>query len=156
MEQREAQAIIRMVESNWHFDLGAQGRELWRDAIEPYDAALATAAVAALARQPLPGGRARPVLADLRQVLIRIARDQAERESWRGLPPEPLGRPSWVTRWERARAAGDARLFPEQAPGLIALQKGDPANAAAYRLPSAPETDAEVWVQPDEYAERAA
>lgn len=80
MEPREAQEIIRMVESSWLCDFGPAGRELWRQMLEPYDAELATRAVAEMARHPLPGNRARPTVADLRAVIVRLARTEHELE----------------------------------------------------------------------------
>ena len=47
-------------------------------------------------------------------------------------------KPEWVTRWERARAAKDTRLFPEQLP---VCHRPEPFD------------NADVWVQPDEYLE---
>jgi hypothetical protein len=64
--EREAQEIIRMVESNWSFDLG-DARALWRDALVRYDAELATQAVARLARTRLRGRR--PDLPDLLELI---------------------------------------------------------------------------------------
>lgn len=150
MEPRDAQSLIRMVEANWHCDLGKEGRELWRQMLEPYDAGVATRAVALLAKHPLPGGRARPNVADLRTIIVSISRHDSE-ENWRELPAGPLPRPAWVDRWERARAEGDQRAFPEQIPGYLALQKEDPANATAYALPDSPTTNEADWVQPHEY-----
>lgn len=49
MNEREAQEIIRMVESNWRFDLGA-ARSLWRTELLRFDAGIVTKAVARLAR----------------------------------------------------------------------------------------------------------
>jgi hypothetical protein len=153
VEPREAQEIIRMVESSWLCDFGPAGRELWRQMLEPYDAELATRAVAEMARHPLPGNRARPTVADLRAVIVRLARTEHELEGWRELPPSPLPKPEWVSRWTRARAAGDRRMFPEQVPGALAIQRDDPRNLLAYAFPEGPESDPAHWVQEHEYAE---
>lgn len=67
MTGREAQEVVRMVESNWRFDLGP-ARALWREELLPFDAELATKAVAKLAREL----HRRPDLSDLRDLLIRL------------------------------------------------------------------------------------
>lgn len=145
-----------MIEANWHFDLGQPGRDLWRGELIGYDADLATRAVVKLARRPLPGGRARPNIADVRAALLELGRREVvEREAWHALPPGPLPKPAWVSRWERARAAGDFRIFPEQVPGYLDHQKDDPLDERAYALPTSPQDDATDWVQPHEYAESA-
>lgn len=146
MTPREAQELVRMVESNWMCDFGERGRELWRKLLEPYDAELATRAIAELAKMPLPGNRARPTVADLRGVIVRLRRIEYDTSAWReGLPSGPLARPEWVSRWTRARAAGDHRPFPEQVPGFREIP---------VALPPEPVTDRDVWVQADEYLEQ--
>lgn len=150
MDAREAQTIIRMVESNWHLDLGAEGRELWRSSLEPFDADVATKAVANLARSPLPSNRSRPQLSDLRAAIFALERSRIRPVA---LTAGRHPKPEWVKRWQRARDAGDARMFPEQASGYRELQRmdGNPLNVIAYALPEAPTSDASVWVQPGEY-----
>lgn len=48
MNNREAQEIIRMIESNWHMDLDS-ARKIWRDALVKYDADLVSRVVADVA-----------------------------------------------------------------------------------------------------------
>lgn len=147
MEEREAQEIVRMVESAWRVDYGEQGRRLWRDMLLPYGPELATKATAQLAQRQ----RERPTIADLRQVILSLRRQEIDREGWRELPPEKPIRPEWVARWERAHAVGDDRVFPEQISGYLSLQQGHPLNLKAYALPSTPTDDRNDWIQPDEY-----
>lgn len=68
MTEREAQEVVRMVESNWRFDLGT-ARGLWRSELMPFDAEMATQAVAKLAREL----HRRPDLSDLRNLLLRMS-----------------------------------------------------------------------------------
>lgn len=147
MEEREAQEIVRMVESTWRVDYGRAGRELWRDMLLPYDPQMATRAVADLSKRQ----RERPTIADLRQVLVSLKSRETADQAWRELPPAPLPTPEWVKRWKRARAAGDERIFPEQIPGYLDLQKDHPLNVEAYKLPTTPTGDAADWVQEGEY-----
>lgn len=67
MTEREAQEVVRMVESNWRFDLGT-ARALWREELVRFDAEVATKAVAKLAREL----HRRPDLSDLLDVLGRM------------------------------------------------------------------------------------
>jgi len=153
---REAQEIIRMIEANWQCDYGKEGRELWRSLLSPYDPGLGTRAVALLAKEPLPGNRYRPQVADLRQHLRRLSQ-QARDESFKALGPGPrVAIPEWVERWRQARAVKDERVFPEQIPGYNEMQTFHPDNAKAYVLPASPTTNAEDWVQSHEYVEATA
>lgn len=68
MTEREAQEVVRMVESNWRFDLGS-ARALWREELVRFDAELATKAVAKLAREL----HRRPDLSDLLDLLRQMA-----------------------------------------------------------------------------------
>lgn len=67
MTEREAQEVVRMVESNWRFDLGT-ARSLWREELVRFDAEVATKAVAKLAREL----HRRPDLSDLLSILGRL------------------------------------------------------------------------------------
>jgi hypothetical protein len=60
-------------------------------------------------------------------------------------------KPDWILRWERARAAGDLRPFPEQAEVLHAFARRSPEDYKAYSPPGVPITDGEFWIQDDEY-----
>ena len=120
MTDREAQEIIRMVESNWSFDL-EQARALWRQELLPYDAEIGTRAVARLART----SKFPPRLADLLEVVKMFHR---ERQGESAVEGEALPRPSskervpgWVKRYVAARflyrrfeREQDMRPFPEQ------------------------------------------
>lgn len=107
-----------------------------------------------------------PRIADLREAYRAEAhrmQQDAERNVRATLPEQTA--PEWVARWRRARAAGDYRLFPEQAPGIRELHRyhGSPVGAEAktdgfpsgyeaeMRLLTTPASDAAVWVQPSEY-----
>jgi hypothetical protein len=61
---REAQELIRMVESNWSFDLET-ARPMWRAQLLPFDAEIATQAIVRLARTQT----SRPRLADVLEVI---------------------------------------------------------------------------------------
>lgn len=147
MEERDAQEIVRMVESAWRVDYGPEGRRLWREMLLPHDAEIATKAAAQLSQRQ----RERPTIADLRQVILSLRRQQIDENAWRGLPPEKHEKPAWVKRWEKARDVSDFRIFPEQIPGYLDLQK-DEKNTVAYALPSSPQDDVSDWVQSGEYA----
>ena len=77
----------------------------------------------------------------------------SESDEARLILPDKTMKPPWVQRWERARAAGDHRPFPEQIAALDALGRQDPEHYRIYRPPSQPVSDREFWVQPDEYLE---
>lgn len=55
---------------------------------------------------------------------------------------EVPGAPDWVIVWESARAVGDNRALVEQIPGMA---------ESASPIPTAPVTDADVWIQLGEY-----
>jgi hypothetical protein len=131
-----------MVESGWRMDLGQQGREMWRKMLRPYDAAMATKALVLLVERQ----RERPAIADLRGMILKLRMDERESEPL----PERVGKPSWVTSWEKAKAAGDPRYFVEQIPGLAELDAQNDYDGA-YAIPSEPVTDEKVWVQIGEY-----
>lgn len=117
-------------------------------AVEPLDAEIAVKAVAR-AVQVL---KFRPTVAELRE-FVRIERSMSQREVAEYVKPEKPERPEWVIRWERARACGDWRAFPEQMSGMDAMARTTPENFSAYSAPNAPIFDREYWVQPDEYLE---
>lgn len=151
MNERESAQVIRMVESHFQTDFGTDGRDLWAFELREHDADIATKAVAYLARHGLPNNRARPQLHDYRAVYLKLARDAQIAAQLPQLQVSPMRKPPWVKRWERARAAGDPRPFPEQAPGYEALRREHPLNAEAYKLPHIAHSSREHWVQPDEY-----
>ena len=105
MTDRDAQDLIRMIESNWHFDLGT-ARRLWRTELMMWDADLAVKALAHLARRQ----SYKIVLADLVQTLEMLNRNlkqeakqaadaRAIETGRRGYAP-----PEWVLVWAWARA----------------------------------------------------
>jgi hypothetical protein len=96
----------------------------------------------------------RPPVAELLE-FIRIQRSLSEGEQARLIEPEKVPRPEWVKRWERARAAKDARLFPEQMRGMDELARRSPEDFKVYSLPEVPITDAEYWVQIGEYEDES-
>lgn len=140
MTEREAQEIVRMVESTWSADFGEAGRRVWRDVLEPFDAELGVAAVAKLAENPLPANRSKPQPSDLRSMCVILHRAEQDRERFqrRAIPRGRQFEPEWVKRWRRAHAAGETRHFPEQHEHVGV---------------DAPFDDATVWVQPHEYLE---
>jgi hypothetical protein len=102
---RDAQDIIRMIESNWHFDLGP-ARSMWLSEIMMWDVEMVIKALAHLSRRQ----SFKIVLADIVQVLEmyeRNAKDDERRareakalsEGRRGYAP-----PEWVLVWSWARA----------------------------------------------------
>lgn len=118
MNEREAQEIVRMIESNWQMDLGP-AREMWRNELLPHDPDIATKAVAYLARKI----SLKPRLADLNQVLTmfsRNARADARTEAdARALEQGKRGyaTPEWVWVWKWARNDREPqcwRGFPQQ------------------------------------------
>jgi hypothetical protein len=124
MDERAAQEIVRMVESGWSCDFGMQGRTLWCRMLYDYDAELATQAVVEMSRNPLPGGRFKPQVSDLRQIILSLKRGAAVptqlEEGKRGVVA-----PEWFHVWNFARQIRDPReerSFPQQE------GHGDPTN----------------------------
>lgn len=125
MNEREAQEVTRMVESGWSCDFGMQGRTLWCQMLYPFDAELATLAVCEMSKFPLPHGRFKPQVSDLRAVIIslRSRTERKQKEVTEGkygtTPPEWV----WVWSWVRlVREPPDWRTFPQQE------GHGDPTN----------------------------
>jgi hypothetical protein len=130
-----------MIESGWRMDLGAQGREMWRKMLLPYDAELGTRAVVELVQQQ----RERPAIADLRGRILKLKVDERESEPL----PDRMPKPSWVVCHAAARAADDYRHFVEQIPGLAELD--EQYEDGRYAVPEESYTDEKVWVQIGEY-----
>lgn len=110
MNSRDAQALIRMVESNWRFDLGP-ARDLWRSALTRYDAEIATRAVERLSKS-----LKRIDLTDLCETIEAMtpAKPQLEQPSSKAVPP-----PEWVFVWGFARFVRQPtvdRALPQQEP----------------------------------------
>lgn len=128
-------------------------RRLYLTALEEWEETSASNAVLDwIKKEPRP-----PTVAELRTEYLR--RHLGDPELWREQLPEPTGRPEWVERWDRARAAGDVRLFPEQADGIRELHAtglkeahvGKSGYEEAYAKLDTSRSDATVWVQPKEY-----
>lgn len=105
MNEREAQEIIRLVESNWRFDLGP-ARSLWRAALTPHSADIATKAVAQLA-----ASTKRIDLADVLDV-IRLKTPRIRPEGY-GNETRSTEIPEWVYVWGWARHHRTPLLDPE-------------------------------------------
>ena len=116
MDERAAQEVVRMVESGWTCNFGAQGRTLWCRMLYPYEAELATLAVVEMSKFPLPGGRFMPQISDLRSIIVSLrnksrAAEIAVTGKWGEAPPE------WVWVWSWARFRRNPPLdhaFPQQ------------------------------------------
>lgn len=111
-----------MVESNWQMDLGT-ARKIWRDALARHDAAIATKAVAYLARR----FHRRPQLSDLLEVIVMLTPTLTAPDSAGTLDAGKRGieAPEWVWVWSwcrHHRAPRNYRVFPQQA------SHGDPTG----------------------------
>ena len=142
MEERDAQELVRMVESGWRMDLGKEGREMWRRMLRPYDAAMATRALVHLVEHQSE----RPAIADLRAAILKLRTDERKAETL----PARESKPPWVLCHTAARALGDQRYFVEQIPGLAELDMRNDYDGT-YVVPTEPFTDKSVWVQIGEY-----
>lgn len=121
MHLREAQDLIRMVESNWHFDLGT-ARGMWRDELVMWDAAVATKAIALLGRKANYKIRLADVVETM-DMLKRKEREKVEEErkrvaDERGLKEGRRGyaTPEWVWVWgwcRNYREPREWRDFPQ-------------------------------------------
>lgn len=117
MNEREAQDIIRMVEANWHFDLGP-ARQMWRDELVLHDAELATKSVGHLAKRM----QYKITLSDLVQTLTMIERnaradDQTAQDSRAIEGKRGYATPEWVWVWmwcRNYREPQDWRTLPQQ------------------------------------------
>ncbi len=151
MTRDDAITIVSMIVHSWPGqDWDALTMEAYCEAIMPLDAELTTRAVA----RAVNVLKFRPKVAELRE-FIAIERRQrlSPREEADLVKVEKIPQPLWVQRWERARAAGDMRPFPEQSHAMEMMSRQSPENRRAYAPPTAPITDASVWVQPAEWLE---
>jgi hypothetical protein len=147
MTRDDAVTITAMVVNSWPGPVWEVERmEAYIDALLPLDAAVTTNAVARAVSQL----KYRPSIAELRE-FVRIERSLSAEEEIRFMPSEMPLKPTWVERWERARAAGDVRPFPEQMTGMDQIARQSPEHYAVYTPPRFPLDDAEHWVQGDEY-----
>lgn len=108
MNERDAQELIRMAESNWHMDLGP-ARAMWRTELMLYNAEVVTHALAELAKsKPF-----KITLADLMEAIHsmeELARRQANEERRRAEEARAVqegkrgyATPQWVHVWVWAR-----------------------------------------------------
>lgn len=116
MDERDAQTIVRMVESGWSCDFGFQGRTLWCKMLYPYEAELVTQAVVEMSQSPLPGGRFKPHISDLHEIILSLRkRLETPRKE---IPQErSTGAPEWYHVWHYARLLRDpkdTRSLPQQ------------------------------------------
>lgn len=122
MNEREAQEIIRMVESNWQFDLGT-ARGIWRTEFMLYSAEAVTKAVASLA----PKLQFKPKLADVIAIVKmqedterrRLEDEKRRAEDARAITEGKRGyaTPEWTFVWQWARSSRiprEDRAFPQQ------------------------------------------
>src|SRR5512134_783201 len=107
MTDREAQELIRMIESNWRFDLGP-ARAMWREQLLPFDAEIATRAVVRLARTM----HTQPRLVDVLEV-IRILTPTPTPAPVITEDVRHVGIPTWVYVWSWARFRRDPPLDPD-------------------------------------------
>lgn len=150
MTRDEAITIVSMVAHGWPGAAWETERmEAYVGAIESYDAELTTAAVMR-AQKTL---RYRPSIAELREFVALERKLREPDDDWRHQPLVAPPRPSWVPRWERARAAGDWRPFPEQVLGMEQLARQSDEDYRVFKAPNAPTTDGSAWVLPAEYLE---
>ncbi len=149
MTRDDAVTIVSMIVYGWPGAAWeAERMEAYVDAIMPLDAAITSRAVGR-ARNEL---KYRPSVAELRE-FVQIERRLSESEEARYVLPDRPEQPDWVKRWERARAAGDMRPFPEQMNAMDALARQTAEDYRVYAPPEHPLNDREHWVQDDEYLE---
>lgn len=142
MTDREAQEIIRMVESNWGFDLGT-ARSIWREEFVKHDAEAMMAVVGRLARTRL--ARNRPSLADITELLRLMTPAIRAPEDHRH-----FGIPSWVYVWKWARTLRDPKLEPDVA--LPQQQRGyDELNQELIETGHSPGPDPSRYLTEEEY-----
>lgn len=149
MKREDAITIVAMIANSWPGQAWeAERLEAYVNAIITWDAEMTTKAVARSVNKL----KYRPSVAELLE-FVQIERRAAISPSEEAtlVRAEKQPRPLWVERWCRARAAGDWRLFPEQAAAMDILSRRSPEDFKAYRPPSEPFTDTSVWVEPDSY-----
>lgn len=121
MTDREAQELIRMVESNWHFDLGT-ARALWRTELMMWPADTATQALGELAAKVGYKINLHDIVETMEMLdnkRKRAEKEEADRLSReRGLKEASrYARPEWTFVWAWARFYRDPRedrLLPQQ------------------------------------------
>ena len=152
MTRDEAISVVEMILNSWPGGNWEEAKlQAYVSALMPHDAAITTRATAK-AVQKL---KYRPSIAELRE-FIQLERRLGNDDLLRFMPVERIGRPEWVDRWYRARAAGDYRPFPEQLHALDMLARMSPEHYAVYAPPEHPITDPEHWIQDTEYLQAPA
>lgn len=149
MNRDDAVTIVAMIVNSWPGpDWEEERLGAYVGHLLPLDARNTTLAVEKAVKKL----RYRPSISELMEFVRIVERDQIpDGELYSYMPIIKMAKPEWVKRWERARAAGDMRPFPEQVHGLTALARIDEAHYRVYAPPEAPLDDAEQWVQPYEY-----
>lgn len=112
MDEQQAQESVRAVEQMWDFELGASARQLWRNAMMPYDSVTVAGAILKIH----DGSRERPRLNDFKHAVEEMT---AEKETAMRAHPvartvvdEPL---EWTHVWSWLRfTEGDFRAMPQQ------------------------------------------
>lgn len=117
MNERQAHELVRSIEHLWNYDMGADGRATWTQALTRYDSPLASEAILKLSERQ----RERPTLADVRNMVTKIQRDRLPESRAREISAGSQTLPPWVKRWACARylyarfnRKQDMRRFPEQ------------------------------------------
>lgn len=151
MTRDDAVTIVAMIVNSWpgpDWDEARLGAYVGH--LLPLDARNTTLAVEKAVKKL----KYRPSISELME-FVRIAeRDNIpDGELFSYMPIVKMPKPPWVFRWERARAAGDTRPFPEQVQALTALARIDEAHYRVYSPPEAPLDSRDHWVQPEEYLE---
>jgi hypothetical protein len=145
----DAITIVSMIANSWPGAAWEADRlEAYVNAISSWDAETTTRAVARAVNKL----KYRPSVAELLEFVQIERRSKMSLEEEAALVmPDKQPRPLWVERWSRARAAGDFRLFPEQAAAMDILSRRSPEDFKAYRVPSEPFSDTSIWVEPDSW-----
>lgn len=99
MNERQAHELVRSIEHLWSYDMGADGRATWTQALTRYDSPLASEAILKLSERQ----RDRPTLADVRNMVAKIQRDRIPESRAREIGAGSQTLPPWVKRWACAR-----------------------------------------------------
>ena len=146
MTYDDAVTIVGMIANSFPGPVWEEARlSAYVEALLPMDAEVTTKAVV----RAVNTLKYRPSIAEIRE-LARLERALTPREEAELILPDKT-KPLWVQRWERARAAGDQRPFPEQQHALDMLARRSPEDYRVYAPPAYPFTDPTFWIQGDEY-----
>lgn len=138
MNERQAHELVRSIEHLWSYDMGADGRSTWTQALTRYDSPIASEAVLKLSERQ----RDRPTLADVRNMVAKIQRDRIPESRARELGEGSQTLPPWVKRWacarylyDRFQRRQDMRRFREAGdwadPGIPLMPDGEWEQEAA-------------------------